>query len=151
MEQRKFCIAQEIGLSDSLIEALKTDNVESISEDELKTARQMICAQLNRYNSVEQHHLWELVRGLERRFCDHGRSTSGTCDVCDDISECLQTYEDVCKELEAIEQRLAIRFGIEKNIRQTLIELDCANLLEEGELVADWHEYYSAFKNWKRY
>jgi hypothetical protein len=65
-----------------------------------------------------------------------------------DGADCIQTFEQSKADLEAIEQKLAKRFGIKDNIRATLIIKDLAGTLIEYELVADWHEAYSCYVDW---
>jgi len=53
------------------------------------------------------------------------------------------TYERAKAELEAIEAKLAARYGLSGNVRSQLIEKDMANDLHEDEVVADWHGAFS--------
>lgn len=63
---------------------------------------------------------------------------------------CFETFEDVEKDLNDIEQILALRFKIPQHVhvRQMLITLDLLNHFEEDEVVARWHELYSRYVAW---
>jgi len=73
-------------------------------------------------------------------------------DALDDLDpECFETFEDVKEELEEVERNLATRFKIRRHVRRELIVLDRANkLVEEDDLVARWHELYTAYVDWVR-
>lgn len=79
-----------------------------------------------------------------------------------DDEELIQTFEQLEKELleneDKVVEELASRiksrlkfFGNSEALRKFLLYLDSENLLEETDLVAEWHELYSTYKNWKEY
>jgi hypothetical protein len=77
----------------------------------------------------------------------------------DDLTDCMVTFEDVCKKLEKIEAKLAIRENytgtiedgtIPITVREYLIYLDINNELEKSghdELVMDWNQTLSSYLN----
>lgn len=65
--------------------------------------------------------------------------------------DCVVTFADCVRDLEAVETKLAARFNLTGNIRNQLIAMDRANNLLEDELVADWHDLYSSYMEWIRH
>ncbi len=70
--------------------------------------------------------------------------------------ECIETFEDIKQQLEAVELKLAKRFNIlttksSEHIRSTLIKMSRANELVEDELVRDWHDLYASYQDWIKY
>lgn len=66
-----------------------------------------------------------------------------------ELDGCVRTPEQTVEQLEEIERRLALEYGIRgRNVRKALIERDRAGLLPEDELVADWHDLYSSHLNY---
>jgi len=72
----------------------------------------------------------------------------------DEIIECTCTIQDTICELIEIENELARRCLLYKDIkiqnsyRVSLFKKDIDNNLPEDELVRDWHERYSSYCNW---
>lgn len=66
----------------------------------------------------------------------------------DDWSDCIVTFEMTKARLEAIEARLAERFGLTGDVREQLIAMDEDNRLVEDELVADWHCEMASYIDW---
>lgn len=64
--------------------------------------------------------------------------------------ECLETFEQVEKELEAVEQTLAQRHEIAHPVRENLFELCRKNHLVEDELLSRWHELYASYMDYLR-
>jgi len=70
----------------------------------------------------------------------------------DDIKNCIISFEDTCKSLEEIENKLAKRLNIiDCNIREKLIDLNLNNELIEDELTEDWHQTYASYLDWLSY
>src|SRR4051812_9870977 len=67
-----------------------------------------------------------------------------------ELDGCIRTLDQTQNELADIEHQLAIRYDIRRNVRRVLIERDRAGELPEDELVADWHDVYSAYLNYLR-
>lgn len=73
-------------------------------------------------------------------------------DTVDDLDpECFETFDDVKEELREVEEKLAKRFKIRRHVRRTLFAFDRANMLEEDDVVARWHELYSRYLAWVRF
>lgn len=66
----------------------------------------------------------------------------------DDWSDCIDTMEKSKARLEAIEAKLAERFGLTGDVREQLSQMDRENRLVEDELVADWHQELSWYTDW---
>lgn len=65
--------------------------------------------------------------------------------VPEELEGCIETPQGVAARLVLIEQQLGKKLGLVGDIRCQLIHLDLRNELVEDQLVADWHEYYSAY------
>ncbi len=66
----------------------------------------------------------------------------------DDWRDCIITFEMTKARLEAIEAKLAERFGLTGDVRAQLIVMDKTNELEEDDLVADWHCELASYYDW---
>lgn len=67
-----------------------------------------------------------------------------------ELDGCIRRPEHTRLKLEAIEEKLAERFNLKKDLnvedrRQALIDLSQANKMHEDELVREWEEIYSAY------
>jgi hypothetical protein len=76
---------------------------------------------------------------------DKQPETSGPFEGC-----ILMTFEDTKLWLYAIEQKLAERYGFDKeaNFYTQMVALDNAGGVIEDELVMSWHEALSSYMDW---
>ena len=71
-------------------------------------------------------------------------------EAANDIAECAVTYEDTVNALREIEDKIAKKLNLKGyDIRNQLLQLDADGELVEDELVADWHDQYASYKDWK--
>lgn len=68
--------------------------------------------------------------------------------VSEELQGCIQNFSMVKKELEGIETQLSERLGIPMPCRNELVRRARAHVLEEDELVRDWHERLSSYLNY---
>ena len=67
--------------------------------------------------------------------------------------DCVQTFDDIRRELEEVELELSLRLGIMGHrvpIRRQLCALAREGKLHWDELVERWHELYAVFADWAR-
>lgn len=66
-------------------------------------------------------------------------------------SDLIVIFEDICKELQEVEDVLIARFHIENpsqdrsEIRKIFHQMDLDNQLDEDEAVSRWHELFAQF------
>ena len=74
----------------------------------------------------------------------------------EDLKDCMVTSDQVRQKLEEIESKLAIKLGfngyisgldVDGTIREYLIYKDCANYLNEDDLVTDWQQTLASHLN----
>lgn len=65
----------------------------------------------------------------------------------EEFDSCIVTFEDDKRRLKEIETKLARRFNLRWRVHHQLLQMDRANLLEEDELVADWHDARTAYNS----
>ena len=66
--------------------------------------------------------------------------------------ECVETVEMTIAALEAVEERIAdrLKLGRHVNVRAELCRRAREGVLQEDELVSEWHALYSSYVDWQR-
>jgi hypothetical protein len=67
-----------------------------------------------------------------------------------DLADCMTTLEQTKTELEALEAKLAEKYGLSPRmpVHDILVALDQVGELDHGELVADWRATFARFLDW---
>lgn len=65
-------------------------------------------------------------------------------------ADCIMTYEGILDALRTVETKIAQKLNLKGyDIRTQLLQLDADCQLIEDDLVADWHDLYASYKDWK--